>query len=351
MPGRFFDIFAAKVPGRFFDIFLAKVRRDGSFLAVASLALFAVAAVDAAESSTQPFVDSGDPASLLEALEAVRPALPDGEPELRARVDQGIAVLSEGKSLADALHPKEPVGKPVQVLLTGYYEPILDARRRADQTFRYPLYALPSRLELRNLSRQEIDSGALKGQGLELFWLDDPVESFFLHVQGSGRLRLGDGSTVRVGYAGNNGRAYHSIGSELVERGVFTPKQATAPALKKWLRENPSDAWEVLHTNSRFIYFRELTGPLHQGPIGAAGVPLVPLRSVAVDPAHTPLGTIGFLTAKMPDGSTLRHTVVAMDAGAAIRGPSRLDLFLGAGSRAGRVAGELRAKAVVTWLD
>jgi membrane-bound lytic murein transglycosylase A len=169
-------------------------------------------------------------------------------------------------------------------------------------------------------------------------------------VQGSGRLELPDGRIVRVGYAASNGRPYRSIGSELVARGVFTPAEATAPAIKSWLRAHPGEVRGLLQKNARYVYFRVLDVPAALGPPGSLGASLVPWRSVAVDPAVTKPGSVGLLVAPLPDGSELARLVVAMDGGAAIRGPARLDLFLGPGRAAEELAGELRSPAHVAWL-
>lgn len=294
------------------------------------------------------FEDGGDPRRLHTAALRARDALPPDDPR-RSTLNAFVRGIDGGRSI-DEIASGLRTSDAVEVLLTGYYEPLLAARRHYSERFRYPLYRRPDAPGDRATARAKIDRGALAGQGLEIFWLEDPVEAFFLHVQGSGRLKLEDGRSARVGYAGNNGHTYHSIGSELVRRGEMTAKEATAPTIKKWLRDHPDHMFEVLHTNPRYIYFREVDAPSELGPSGAMGVPLVPLRSVATDPAKTPMGTVGLLSAPMPDGSTLQRVVVAMDKGAAIRGAKRIDLFTGSGGSAERLAGVLRARGRVTWL-
>lgn len=319
------------------------MRWPGALSAIVLLLGGAVAA-----HSGEGFVDGGTRESLGEAARNARSGLPKGDVR-RALLDRLSASLGEGREIDELVAGLGERTRSAEVLLTGYYEPVLAARRTPSRRFRYPLYRLPADAD-RGRSRADIDAGALAGKSLELFWLDDPIESFFLHVQGSGRLDLGGGNTARVGYAGNNGRAYHSIGKELVARGAMTVREATAPAIKDWLRRHPQHRAAVLHTNPRYIFFREIDVPAHQGPNGGMGVPLVPFRSVAADPASTPLGSVGLLTAPMPDGRLLQRVVIAMDKGAAIRGAERLDLFVGAGDGAGELAGVLRAKARVVWI-
>jgi membrane-bound lytic murein transglycosylase A len=269
----------------------------------------------------------------VRGLRALRDALAQPEAEL-------TAVLA-ARFTAPATRP---------VFVTGYHEPTLAARRARDERFRHPLYA-PPKAGQPLPTRAEIEDGALAGRGLELFWTDDPIELFFLHVQGSGRLLLDDGSRVRVGYAGNNGKTYHSIGVELVERGVFRPSEATAPAIKRWLRAHPEEVFPLLRKNPRYVFFAVREAAADQGPRGALGAPLVPWRSVAVDPAVVPLGSIGHLSVVLPGGERFSSLVVAMDTGTAIKGRGRIDLFCGDGEKGERVAGELRHRGTIAWLE
>jgi membrane-bound lytic murein transglycosylase A len=285
---------------------------------------------------------------------AKRAAQPDATAETR-RTARGLDLLAAAlrtppTSPDDALETRLRAGPAREVFVTGYHEPTLAARRRPDAKFRHPLYRMPpggGPLP----SRAEIDDGALAGRGLELFWTDDPVELFFLQVQGSGRLRLDDGAIVRVSYAGNNGRTYRAIGSVLVERGIYRRDEVTAPVIKAWLRANPSEAPALMRTNPRYVFFAARPGGGDDGPPGALGVPLVPWRSVAVDPKVVPLGSIGRLVVPLPDGSTFDALVLAMDTGTAITGPSRLDLFCGADDHGERIAGDLRHTGTISWLQ
>lgn len=252
-------------------------------------------------------------------------------------------------------------------LLTGYYEPILAGTRerlRADQA---PLYARPadlvaltdgSRGRLRNgqpagpyPTRAQIENDGLPG-GKVLLWLDDPIEAFFLQVQGSGRVRLSDGSIVRVGFADHNGHAYHSIGRELIERGALAAKEVDAASIRTWLQAHPAQAREIMQTNPRYIFFRELPAPTasNAGPPGSLGVALEPMRSVATDPAFVPPGALLFIDSSHPESAApLRRLVVSQDRGAAIVGAVRADLFWGSGAEAGRVAGRAR-QSMRMWL-
>ena len=179
-------------------------------------------------------------------------------------------------------------------LFTGYFEPELDGSRTRSDRFKYPLYKMPP--EARNtdlwLSRREILTGeAMQGRGLEIAWVDDPVELFFLQIQGSGRIRLPDGSGLRVGYGGANGHPYRSIGVELIRRGALGAHEVSAQMIRAWVRKNPEAGADLLFHNPSYVFFREVTrvAPEH-GPLGAMNRSVTTLRSIAVDPAYTPLG-------------------------------------------------------------
>ncbi|MGH6736498.1 MAG: murein transglycosylase A [Methyloceanibacter sp.] len=258
-------------------------------------------------------------------------------------------------------------------LVTGYYEPEVSGSREKSETFHVPVYARPDdivqvtpdvlraryndRLSVMRKSgeelvpyytRAEIDSGALEGRGLELLYLDDPVELFFMQIQGSGRVRLPDGSWVRLGYAAKNGHSYTSIGRLLAERGEKAPGGLTMDGLKWWLRADPKRGQALMHENASYVFFRELPqGEAGEGPVGAQGVPLTPGRSLAVDASYHALGTPVFVTA--PDlaagGAPFRRLMVAQDVGSAIKGLQRGDIFFGTGDEAGALAGTTKHKA------
>jgi membrane-bound lytic murein transglycosylase A len=259
-------------------------------------------------------------------------------------------------------------------VMTGYYEPTLRGSVQPDEAFRTPLLARPPELleqpapgdGLRRRygvlvdgkfepfhDRAAIDTGALAGRGLELVWVDDPADAFFLHIQGSGRVVLPDGRLLRVGYAGQNGRSYVPIGRVLIERGELTRDQMSMQAIRAWLAGAGHErATELLRFNPSYIFFRvvENLAP-DQGPIGALGVPLTPRRSVAVDRSFIPLGTPLFVTVRDPmarrDAPPTGRLVVAQDTGGAIRGPARTDFFWGWGNEAAERAGRMRDDAEV----
>jgi len=314
----------------------------------------------AAPSTSGALADMGDRAALRAAVDETLPVLarraakPDATEGTR-RSARSLTLLREALQQPDAsfdaaLRARFVIPPAHEAFVTGYHEPTLAARRTRDARFRYPIYRLPP-AGTPLPARAEIDAGALSGRSLELFWVEDPIELFFLHVQGSGRLELEDGSVVRIGYAGNNDKTYRAIGSVLVERGLLSREEATAPAIKAYLRAHPADAPEIMRMNPRYVFFQARDGRTEQGPRGALGVPLVPWRSVAVDPAVVPLGSVGHLRVRLPGGDTFSALIVAMDTGTAIKGSGRIDLFCGPDDEAERVAGELRHGGSLVWLE
>ncbi|WP_299421749.1 MltA domain-containing protein [uncultured Shimia sp.] len=228
-------------------------------------------------------------------------------------------------------------------LFTGYFEPELDGSLTPGGRYRFPVYRLPA--EARDgkwISRREIETtGALQGRGLEIAWVDDSVELFFLQIQGSGRIRLPNGSYIRVGYGGANGHKYRSIGAELVRRGIYNAHQVSAQVIKNWVKRNPVDGAELLRHNDSFVFFREVSRvPAHKGPLGAMNRSITAMRSVAVDPKFIPLGAPVWVE-KDGDGP-LRRLMIAQDTGSAIKGAQRADIFFGTGDAAGKAAGTLK---------
>jgi len=241
---------------------------------------------------------------------------------------------------------------------TGYYEPEIAASRARMPGYDTPIYALPADLvrctrpdgiEGRGridpvtsicgpyFTRGEIEDGALANRGLELAWAADPVALFFVEVQGSGRLRLPDGSIMRIGYAGQNGQAYTGIGRLLRERGLLPPGGASMQGIVAWIAAHPVEGKALMRENASYVFFKELTGA---GPLGALNVPVTPRASVAADPAFVPLGAPVYLALDRPEASGLW---VAQDTGGAIKGANRVDTFWGAGADAERIAGGMAA--------
>jgi membrane-bound lytic murein transglycosylase A len=254
---------------------------------------------------------------------------------------------------------RPPPTAPGGVLVTGYYEPLVRGSMRRSGRFTVPLLRLPPPVAGGGgaagpmPTRAEIEAGALSGMSLEFVWLDDPIDAFFLHIQGSGVVALEDGRRMRVGYAGRNGHPYVAIGRELIDRGAIEREQMSMQAIRAWLAAHPDQAAEVMALNPSYIFFRRIEDHrAGDGPIGAQGVPLTPERSIAVDPAFVPLGAPVWLETFDPrtPGRPLRRLVVAQDTGSAIRGPGRADLFWGAGEAAADAAGRMKERGRMTVL-
>ncbi len=259
-------------------------------------------------------------------------------------------------------------------LVTGYYEPLLKGDKHKSPQARVPLYAPPDdlltvdfgdlfpdlkgmrlrgRVEGKKLvpywTRKELGGRPELLKNKVLLWVNDPIEAFFLEVQGSGRVQLPDGSLVRVGYADQNGQPYHSIGRWLVDKGELRLDQASMEGIKSWAKAHPERLDELLNVNPSFVFFRLLPKG-DGGPIGALGQPLTPGRSIAVDPKNVPLGAPVFLSTTWPnDSRPLSRVMMAQDTGGAIRGVVRADFFWGFGAEAGAQAGRMRQKGRM-WL-
>jgi len=239
---------------------------------------------------------------------------------------------------------------------TGYYEPEIEGSRTPLPGY-VPVYRVPAdlirctkpdgtagrgRIDATGtctlyFTRAEIEDGALAGKGLEIAWAKDPVDLFFLEIQGSGRIHFPDGSVMRLGYAGQNGRDYVAIGRLLRDRGILPPGGASMQAIRDWIRANPDQGRELMRENLSYIFFKELTGP---GPLGALNVAVTPHATVAADPNYTPLGAPVFLKMDRREADGLW---VAQDTGGAIKGPNRFDTFWGAGPEAVAIAGGMSA--------
>lgn len=259
-------------------------------------------------------------------------------------------ICAAAKDFTDPRRFFELLFRPVLIedgkdgLFTGYFEPELEGSTTKSARYKYPIYKMPREAKRATIwmTRRGIEtSDVMHNRGLEIAWVDDPVELFFLQIQGSGRIRLPNGKFIRVGYGGSNGRQYKSIGLELVRRGVYNPHQVSADVIKNWVRRNPVAGTELLRHNPSYVFFREVNKvPADKGPLGAMNRSVTRMRSLAVDPKYTPLGAPVWLA---KNGETkLRRLMVAQDTGSAIKGAQRADIFFGTGDAAGRAAGRLR---------
>jgi len=284
------------------------------------------------------------------------------------------AILSGGDDLAHDVCERFRLYRaelPDRLLITGYYQPELAASRVPTERFHYPLYRTPDDLVDLDLdafapgcrtgvvqgrvqdgkvvpyySRAEIDAGTLAGRDYEIAWLDDPVEAFFLHVQGSARLRFPDGVYMDISYSRSNGRPYTSIGRVLIEQGKMASETVSLAALKDYLHSHPEEQRALLATNQRYIFFRVVA----TGPIGRLEVPLTAGRSIAADARAYPPAAVVFLRVATPatptpsvTPETFSRFAVIQDAGAAITGANRIDVFWGSGSTAESIAGDMRS--------
>ena len=229
-------------------------------------------------------------------------------------------------------------------LFTGYYEPELRGSKTPNGVYRYPIYSKPPEVVPGQLwrTREEIEQlGLLRNRNLEIAWLDDPVDRFFLHIQGSGRIKLTDGTSIRVGYGGRNGHDYRSVGEEMVRRGLYQRHQVSAATIRGWVRRNPDEGQRLLQHNPSYIFFREVSEvPAEKGPLGAMNRSITALRSIAVDPEFTPLGAPVWIEKLGND--PLNRLMIAQDTGSAIKGAQRADVFFGSGYEAGKQAGRVR---------
>lgn len=256
-------------------------------------------------------------------------------------------------------------------LITGYYEPIIDGSRTQTAEHRHPIFGVPEDLvvvdlaavnpDVRNLrlrgridgrrlvpypSRGEIDSNGVPAPVIA--WTQDPVELFFVQIQGSGQVRLENGERIRVGFADQNGHPYRSLGRYLVDRGELPLEQASMQGIKAWAAANPAKLQEALNSNPSYVFFREL--PATDGPPGALGVPLTPEYSLAVDRRFVPLGAPVYLETTFPlSEAPLERLMAAQDTGGAIRGAVRADFYWGTGTDAGMLAGRMRQQGRL-WL-
>lgn len=299
---------------------------------------------------------------------------------LRATLVEFLRLLEAGdlnrKSVAESfdVYRFQPAEKQSGLLLTGYYEPILDGSLTPDDAYRYPLYSVPpdlltidlaafdpeqyagkslkGRLDgnrvLPYFTREEIDGqGKLDSCGCAMVWLQDPIDIFFLQVQGSAMIRLGPDRFRRVGYANSNGRPYRSIGKYLIDQGLMNAAEVSLQTIRSYLREHPERRDEVMWYNPSYVFFRWV----EQGPLGSLNVPLTAGRSIATDAQQYPRGGIAFLQSLKPrfdsegnpsNWEPFSRWVLNQDTGGAIKGAFRADLFCGSGEPAEQIAGRMK---------
>ena len=257
--------------------------------------------------------------------------------------------------------------------VTGYYEPVIDGSRTQTDVYTVPVYRRPSNLFVRGFKqdavglpnkgqvfrkigrrklvpyydRAEIEDGAIAGRGLEICWLKNQTDLLFAQIQGSARVRLEDGSTLRINYDAHNGYPYTAVGRILIDRGIIPKEQMSMQKIREWMEQNPDGANELRRQNRAYVFFREVPLSDKDEAVGAQGVPLTPGRSIAVDRALHVYGTPFFIEGELPIESEqsktpFRRLMIAQDTGSAIVGPARADLYFGAGSDAGKVSGRLR---------
>jgi len=296
------------------------------------------------------------PGALIEACAAAA--------KLSARIGKDLAkAFFEGHFVANAISHSGPQG-----LLTGYYEPVLEGSRTPQGRFQTPVYRRPADLvtlvdETQRAqagqtltharktdkgiepyaTRAEIEQGSLKGKGLELIYLADSVDLFFMQIQGSGRVKLSDGSTIRLHYDGKNGHPYSSIGRYLIEKGLLAADKVSLASLSNWLKADPERGKKVMWQNASYVFFRELKGAEAGSAKGAMNAPLTPGRSLAVDTAYHVLGSPIFVggtdMTHVDKSRAFNRLMIAQDVGSAIKGPERGDIYFGTGEAAGRLAG------------
>jgi len=359
-----------------------------------------------APAAAPDMTDPGNPRTLVQALDRSIRYLSHRDPDRRlflsgetVTVGRQIATLKDFRSQVNRFGLGPALFRHLEnryvfygprtnrVLVTGYFETEIQGSLTPGPEYRHPVYRtpqdlhrvdtsglpllsavpfLPPRLVVRldpqgrmlpYPTRADIDGARpLAGRGLELFWARDPIALFFLHVQGSGRVRLQNGTTRRLGFAGHNGHPYYPIGRELIRRGLIDPDAVSMQAIREVLRSHPGQAREIMNTNPRYIFF-DWT---RRGPFGAGGVILTPYRSIAADPSQYPPGSLCFLSIPLPfteDGERpaaasadgrFSGFVLTQDTGSAISGPARLDLFTGSGTESEWVAGHMRQEGTVT---
>src|SRR3954471_7070026 len=309
---------------------------------------------------------------------------PPADPKALGTSLRDPCYIARGLELSDGLKAKaffEEHFLPLRIsrlgegegFVTGYYEPIVDGSRTENEVYKVPVYRRPSNLFVRGSTqgsagwpkggkvfrksgrrklvpyydRAEIEEGAIAGRGLEICWLKDQTDLLFTQIQGSARVRLEDGSTLRINYDAHNGYPYTPVGRILIDRNIIPKEQMSMQRIREWMDQNPDGANELRRQNKSYVFFREVQLSDKDEAVGAQGVPLTPGRSIAVDKSLHVYGTPFFIEGELPIESDrsktpFRRLMIAQDTGSAIVGPARADLYFGAGAEAGRVSGRLR---------
>jgi membrane-bound lytic murein transglycosylase A len=312
---------------------------------------------------------------------------PPADPKALGTSLRDPCLAAKGLELADGLKAKvffEQHFLPFRIsrlgegegFVTGYYEPIVDGSKTENEVYKVPVYRRPSNLFVRGTTqssaglpnkgqvfrkigrrklvpyydRAEIEDGAIAGRGLEICYLKEQTDLLFSQIQGSARVSLDDGSTVRINYDAHNGYPYTAVGRILIERNIIPRDQMSMQKIRDWMEENPNEADELRRQNKSYVFFREVQLSDKDEAVGAQGVPLTPGRSIAVDKALHVYGTPFFIEGELPietaqSKTPFRRLMIAQDTGSAIVGPARADLYFGAGLEAGKVAGRLRHNA------
>ena len=317
-------------------------------------------------------------------------AKPDGQPEPKALGDSLRDPCRDARALdlSDSDNAKDKAKtffeahfQPLRIsrlgdsdgFVTGYYEPVLDGSRTQNEVYNVPVYRRPSNLFVRGFKqdapnlpnkgpvyrkigrrklvpyydRAQIEDGAIEGRGLEICWLKSETDLLFMQIQGSARIQLDDGSTVRVNYDAYNGYPYTPVGRILIDRGIIPREEMSMQRIRDWMEQNPNEANEVRRQNRSYIFFRVVQLSDKDEAVGAQGIPLTPGRSIAVDKSLHVYGTPFFITGALPIESETSKTpfhrlMIAQDTGSAIVGPARADLYFGAGAEAGKISGRLK---------
>jgi membrane-bound lytic murein transglycosylase A len=235
---------------------------------------------------------------------------------------------------------------------TGYYESEIEGSRVKTAEYNVPIYRIPEKLVGRSkvfgqYDRAKIEDGALKGKGLEICWVKDPVDAFFAQIQGSARVKLADGELLRLNYIASNGKPYTPVGRDLIDRGIISKEEMSMDKIRAWMEANPDEARALRRKNRSFVFFRKTALAPHEECIGAQGVPLTPMRSLAVDKKVHVYGTPIWIDADLPllsetPDTKFRRLMIAQDTGSAIVGAARADIYFGYGNGIASIAGRIK---------